>query len=70
MPDVLLRLLAALGPEAIWIFAFFAAVIAVFVLYLGIALRATLRAADPEQARIRYRVFRDLLELFLRGRRR
>lgn len=68
MLETLLRLLAELGPEAIWIIAFFAAMVAVFVLYLGIALWAALRATGPEQ-HIRYQVFRDLLELFLRRRR-
>jgi hypothetical protein len=64
MLDVLLRTLTELGPVATWLVIFFAAVVAVFVLYLGIALRAVLHAADPEQREIRYKVFRDLLDLF------
>jgi hypothetical protein len=68
--EMLLRLAAGLGPAAAWVAVFVAAVVAVFVLYVGVAMRAVLRADDPEQARIRYRVFADLLGLFrLRGRR-
>jgi hypothetical protein len=59
-----LRLLAEVAPDTLWILVFFAAVIAVFVLYVGIALRAVLHAEDPD---VRYRVFRDLLDLFRRG---
>jgi len=70
MPDTLFRLLAVVGPEAIWIVIFFAAVMAVFVIYIGIAMRATMRTDDPEQQQLRYRMFRDLLDLFSRGRRR
>jgi hypothetical protein len=69
MMEMLLRLQAELGPAATWIAVFFAAVVAVFVLYVGVAMRAILRASDPEQARIRYWVFQDLLGLFrFRGR--
>jgi hypothetical protein len=68
--DVLLRMSAELGPVANWIAIFIAAVIAVFVLYLGIALHAVLRASDKEQREVRYQVFRDLLHWFDRGRRR
>jgi hypothetical protein len=67
--EVSLRLLAVVGPAANWIVVFIAALVAVLVLYLGIALWATLCAQDPEQQRVRYQVFRDLLELFLRRRR-
>jgi hypothetical protein len=66
----LLRLLAEIGPGVIWVFIFIAAVVAVFVLYIGIALWATLRAKDPDQRTVRYQVFHDLLDLFLRGRRK
>lgn len=68
MLDVLLRLLAELGPAAMWLAIFIAAVVAIFVLYLGIALFAVLRATDPDQRKVRYRVFRDLLNLFRRGK--
>jgi hypothetical protein len=64
MLDVLLRSLAELGPVATWFALYVAAIVAVFVLYVGIALRAVLRATDTEQREIRYQVFRDLLSLF------
>ena len=66
----LLRLATEIGPGVIWVFIFIAAVVAVFVLYTGIALWATLRACDPEQRQIRYQIFHDLLDLFRRGRRK
>ena len=69
MLDTLLRSLAELAPCAMWITVFFAAVVAVFVVYVGVALWATLRASDPEQQKVRYQVFRDLISLFRRGRR-
>jgi hypothetical protein len=68
--DTLLRMLAEVGPRAIWLVIFFAAVVAVFVAYVGVALWATLRASDPEQQKLRYQVFRDLLGLFRRKGRR
>jgi hypothetical protein len=64
MLDALLGALMELGPLATWFALFFAAIIAVFAVYVGIALRAVLRAPDREQREIRYRVFRDLLDLF------
>jgi hypothetical protein len=70
MMEMLLRFQAGLGPATAWVAVFFAAVVAVFVLYVGVALRAILRASDPEQAKIRYRVFADLLGLFRFRRRR
>jgi hypothetical protein len=66
----LLRLLAEISPQIIWVFIFIAAVVAVFVVYVGIALWAALRAIDPEQRKVRYQIFRDLLDLFRRGRRK
>jgi hypothetical protein len=62
----LLRLEAELGPGAAWLLAFFAAIVAVFVLYIGIVLFATLRATDEGQAKLRYQMFKDLLGLFRR----
>ena len=47
--DALLQALTGLGPAAIWLVIFLAAIIAVFVLYIGIALRAVLRAQDEAQ---------------------
>lgn len=66
----LLRLLAEIGPQIIWVFIFIATMVAVFVIYTGIALHAVLRPRDPRQQEINYRVFRDLLDLFHRGRNR
>ena len=63
----LLRLLAEIGPGVIWAFIFIAVVVAVFVMYIGIALWATLRRPKyPGQQELSYRVFRDLLDLFRR----
>ena len=67
MLNTLLHAPAAIGPSAIWITRFYAAVVAVFVLYIGIAIWATLRAVDPGQRKVRYQIFRDLLDLFRRG---
>jgi hypothetical protein len=66
---MLFRLVAEVGPRAIWLVGYFACLISVFVLYVGIAMWATLCAHDPEQQKIRYQVFRDLRDLFLRGKR-
>ena len=60
----LLRLLAAAGATANWIIIFIAAIVVVFVGYLGIALYATLRAVDPGQRQVLYQVFSDLLGWF------
>ena len=64
-----LRLMAEISPQVTWVFIFTAAIVVVFVLYIGIALWVTLRTKDPKQQKISYQVFRDLLELFRRGRR-
>lgn len=64
------RLMAALGPQMTWVLYFIAAIVAVFVLYIGIAIRATLRSRDPGEREIRYQIFRDLLDLFRRGSRK
>ena len=61
-----LRFMEGLGPTAFWTVVFFAAVIAVFVGYVGIALWGIYHA-PPGQEWVRYRVFRDLLDLFRRG---
>jgi hypothetical protein len=61
-----LRAIAEVGPGAMW---FCAAVIAVFVLYVGVALFATLRAPDDEQRTVCHEMFRELLDLFHRGSR-
>jgi hypothetical protein len=69
MPGSLLRISAEFSPAAAWLTLCLTAVIAVFVLYVGIALWAVLCATDPEQRQVRYQVFRDLLGLFHRGKR-
>lgn len=66
MLEVVLRLLAEMGPAAAWIAVFMAVVVTAFVLYVGVAMAATLAARDADQAKIRYRVFKDLLRLFHR----
>lgn len=58
------RLTAAAGAAANWIAIFIAAITAVFTLYVGIAMCAALRATDPSQQKIRYKIFRDLLRFF------
>ena len=65
----LLRLLAELGLNAILFVVMLGGLAAVLVVYLGIAMLATLRAGDPNAQQMRYRVFRDLLE-FIRRRHR
>jgi hypothetical protein len=67
--EIPFRLLADIGPGATWAAIFLAAIVAVFVFYIGVAMLATLRAHDPEQIKIRYRIFSDLLALFCRRRR-
>lgn len=70
MLAVLLRLMAEVGPQIIWVFIFIAAVVVVFVIYVGIALRATLRAEDAEEREVCHQVLRDLLDLFRHGSRK
>jgi hypothetical protein len=64
VPAELLRLLAETGPGVARVFIFIAVIIAVFVIYTGIALWATLRAKDTELQKVRYQAFHDLLDLF------
>nr|WP_062331633.1 hypothetical protein [Herbidospora sakaeratensis] len=64
--DILLRVMAELVPAAGWAAALLATVVVAFVLYVGVAMAATLLSGDRETARVRYRVFADLLELFRR----
>jgi membrane-anchored protein YejM (alkaline phosphatase superfamily) len=59
--------MAEAGATASWIIFFIAAIVAVFVAYIGIAMWAIMRARDPEERKIRYRIFRDLLRFFGRG---
>ncbi|WP_431919874.1 hypothetical protein [Nonomuraea jabiensis] len=67
--DILFRLLVEMAPAVGWIAIFVAAVIALFALYLGIAMIATLLTRDQKRVRVRYQVFRELLRLFIRSRR-
>lgn len=66
MIDVLVRLLADVDPAAIWTVRTIGAVVGAFVVYVGIAMVATLFTRDPGQRKTRYRIFRDLLDLFRR----
>jgi hypothetical protein len=63
----LFRVLAELGSGATWFLGCITAVVAVFVLYIGVVLVATLRAGDEERRKVCYDMFRDLLGLFRRG---
>ena len=49
---------------------FIAAVVAVFVVYVGVALIAALFAHDTGQQETRHKILCDLLDLFRRGRRK
>ena len=68
MLDTLFRALAELGPTTKWFVVFFAAIVALFALYVGIAMWAVLKAPDDQQRTVRYEIFRDLLSLFKRGK--
>ncbi|GAA4197184.1 hypothetical protein GCM10022252_45730 [Streptosporangium oxazolinicum] len=67
--ETLLRFLVEMVPAVGWIGIFVAAVVAMFVLYVGIAMVATLVTRDQKRIRVRYQVFRELLCLFHRSRR-
>lgn len=62
--NILRLLLTEIGPAAAWAAAFVAGIIALFAGYLGVAMVATLRTTNQEYLKVRYRVFRDLLEIF------
>jgi hypothetical protein len=66
----ILHFLAEASPGATWVAVFVTAVVTAFVFYIGVAMVATLRAKDPQQFKVRYRVFSDLLALFSRRRQR
>lgn len=70
MLDMLFRAVTGLGPDALWVAMFCAAIVAVFVLYIGIAMWATIRAPDPQTQNVRYQIFRDLLEAFRRRKKK
>lgn len=64
MSGTVLRIAAEIGPQAVWVLVFVAAVIGTFVAFVGITLVAVLCARDEQQGQLRYRLFRDLLDLF------
>ena len=70
MESLLRHVMASAEPAVAWGAGFSAVVIAVFVVYVGIAMVVVLRTDDERKAEIRYRVFRDLLEVFRRQGRR
>lgn len=63
----LVRLMAEIGPGVVWVLIFFATVIAVFVMYVGIALVAALFAKESGPQETRRKILRDLLDLFRCG---
>jgi hypothetical protein len=67
MIQILFRLL---GESAVgWAMFFALGLVGLFAFYVGVALVGVFRAPDAAQAEARYKVFRDLLDLFRRGRR-
>jgi hypothetical protein len=68
MLGMLLRASAEVGPVATSVALIFSLVITVLLVYVGIAMRAVLRASDPKEREIRYQMFRDLLDVFRRGK--
>lgn len=67
MLEDMLRVLAEVSPQAAWVLVFFAVIVGVFVVLSAIATCVTIFAPNPEQRKVCYRVFRDLLGLFRRG---
>ena len=67
MLNAILRLAAEAGPGATWIVILLMAVVVTFVLYIGIAMVMAIRAKDPEQSKICYQIFHDLVGLFDAG---
>jgi hypothetical protein len=66
MSEGVLRALAEAGPQARWIAMFFGGIVGALTLYLGIAMIAAIRAKDEPSREVRYRIFRDLVDLFRR----
>ncbi len=69
MPRVLRQVLAHVDVGLTWSARFYAAVVAVLVICLGVAMLMAIRGSkrgDDLQAIIRYQIFRDLVELFYR----
>jgi hypothetical protein len=63
--EVVLRQLVEMGP---WALVFAATMVAVFAVYVGIAMIATVASRDHRRTKVRYQVFTDLLDLFRRRR--
>jgi hypothetical protein len=61
--EQMVRMLADVGPVAVWVGGSVLGLLAALIGYIGIAMCATFRASDAAQRTIRYRMFRDLLEL-------
>lgn len=66
----LLHALVEIGPAAMWLVGCFIGLVAVFTVYVGIAMWAMLRAQDSEQRKQYFQLVVALLELFLRRRRK
>lgn len=66
MLDMLPRLLAAAGAMASWISILVVAVVALFVIYIGVAMAAALLASDAKQQRIRLKILQSLLGILVR----
>ncbi len=65
------RAFADLGPAAVWLGGAMVGLMAVFMVYVGVALAATLKADKPELQQYRYQALHDLLEVIrelFRGR--
>jgi hypothetical protein len=70
MLEIFLRLQSEIGSGATWAGVILGAVVAAFVVYVGVIITAMLIVKDRDKLRLLYRVFRDLVELFrFRGRR-
>lgn len=71
MAAALVRVLADMGPAAVWLCGGMVGLLAVFAAYLGLALVAVLKADKPELQHYRYQAFHDLIDLIrdlFRGR--
>jgi hypothetical protein len=62
------ELLVTLGPAASWLVVFIAVVVAVFVLYVGLAVVVALFHRDEKARKQAASVLRMLLQAVLRGR--
>jgi hypothetical protein len=57
------RILTDLGPAAVWLAGVVLGLVAVCLIFLGIALVAVLRTTDISQQQYRYQAYRDLVDL-------